>query len=238
MSDLMWCVVGIVGSSVVSYIISWLFSTRYNLVADIVTVPSRISKYSERVKLKKYKKYELYDTYVILKNNGNKSLRMSDFAPMNMPRIMIMDGKFQKRQKPYYVLPNPNPFAMYNNVCLNDEDGQTVYITFDQLKAGHTIEVVVHSLIDRNYHGRVKLAVAATLVDGKFIPRKSLRAMHAMIQIIVSAIAFLIFLALPTVSDMIKNLMMVIMIMWWLMSAKIVDLISYHGIRKKIVIKK
>ena len=52
MLDWFFCFLGIIGSSVASMFISWIFSSRYNLVADIITVPSIESKFSKKDDIK------------------------------------------------------------------------------------------------------------------------------------------------------------------------------------------
>lgn len=238
LQSLFWCIAGIVGSSIVSIYISWLFSGRYSLVADIVTVPSCCSKFSKNAEITVEKGFDAYDTYVVLENHGNQSLQMSDFAPLNMPHIQIVEGKLQRREKPYYVLPNPDPFAMYNNVRLSDNGDKTINITFDQLKQKQNIEIVVHSLIALNRQSRIKLSVAATLRNGRFISMKQLRAQRALIQMLVSAILLLVILRLPMIPDATKLTVMIALAIWWPLSVKLVDLVSYYGIRKKIVFRR
>lgn len=97
MSDALWCIIGIIGSSLVSLIIAWFFSGRHTLVADIVTVSSRERRYSKEEDIDSKKGFVSYDTYVILKSNGNQSLQMLDFAPLNMPHILINGGELQER---------------------------------------------------------------------------------------------------------------------------------------------
>ena len=236
MLDWFFCFLGIIGSSVASMFISWIFSSRYNLVADIITVPSIESKFSKKDDIKTEKGFDAYDTYVVLYNHGNQSLQMSDFAPLNMPHILINGGRLQRRDNPYKVLPNPDPFAMYNNVKLFYDGESTINVEFDQLKAGQNIEIVVHSLIPENHRG-LKLGVAATLKNGKFISKKQLRASYGMIQIVTTAVALIIFLAIPTISTAVKSVAPLVMAIWWPVSIKIVDVISYFSIRGKIIRK-
>lgn len=235
--SLFWCLAGTVGSSMVSLYISWKFSGRYCLVANIVTVPSHISKYSKNVKIAKKKGFGAYDTYVALENRGNQSLQMSDFAPLNMPHIQIetAKGTLQKREKPYYVLPNPNPFAMYNNVQLSYDGNRTIGITFDLLKPHHTIEIVVHSLIPLNVRSRNKLAVGATLINGKFIMKKQLIAMYGLIQMLITAALLPVILMLPMVPESAKYYVPLVMGIWWPLSVFLVDVISIFSSRRKIV---
>lgn len=235
MSDWVYCLLGIVGGSLLSFIISWFFSGRYNLVADIVTVPSEKSRFSEKADIDNKKGFAAYDTYVVLKNNGNQGLQMSDFAPLNMPHILINGGVLQEREKPYRTLKNPNPFAMYNNVRLSYDGKWTINITFDQLKAGHTIEIVVHSLFPKNQQKRVKLAVGATLKNGNYISKKQLRAIYGMIQIIVTAIGWMVLMAVPVISASARLAITIVMGIWWPVSVWLVDVISYYSAQRKIV---
>lgn len=235
MSDWVYCLLGIVGSSLVSFFISWFFSGRYNLVADIVTVPSEESRFSEKGKIDNQKEFIAYDTYVVLENHGNQALQMSDFAPKNMPHILINGGKLQKRQKPYRVLPNPDAFAMYNNVTLSYDGEWIINITFDQLKAGQNIEIVVHSLSSKNHQEKIKLGVAATLKNGKFICKKQLRAKYGMIQMTVTAIAYFVIMVIPTISASTRLAITIVMGIWWPLSVWLVDIISYYSAQRKIV---
>ena len=103
---------------------------------------------------------------------------MKDFAPLNMPRVIISDGKLQNRKKPYYVLSNPDPYAAYNNVHLSDSGNGTIYISFDQLKVGQRIEIIIHSYVSEARQNKDKLYVSATLINGKFIPRRKLNGIR------------------------------------------------------------
>ena len=235
MTDLFYCLLGIIGSSLASLFISWLFSGRYSLVADIVTVPSEKSKFSELGEIDNRKEFIAYDTYVVLENHGNQALQMSDFAPKNMPHILINGGKLQKRKKPFGVLSNPDVFAMYNNVELSYDGKWIINITFDQLKAGQNIEIIVHSLSPKNQQEKIKLGVAATLKNGKFICKKQLRAKYGMIQIIATAIAYFVITAIPTISTITKTVFAIVMMIWWPLSVWLVDIISYYSAQRKIV---
>ena len=234
MSDLLYCLLGIVGSSITSVIISWLFSSRFNLVADIVTVPSSESRFSKEEEINNQKGFIAYDTYVILENHGNQSLQMPDFAPLNMPHILINGGRLQKRNRPYRVLPNSDLFAMYNNVKLSYDGKWTINITFDQLKVRQNIEIIVHSLFPENHQERIKLGVAATLKNGKFICKKQLRATYGVIQMIATAIVYFIISAIPTLSVRTKIVVAIVMIIWWPLSVRLVDVISYYSAQRRI----
>lgn len=234
-SNLFWCMMGVIGSTAASLVISWFFSGRHEMVADIITRPSKESKFSSNMIIGEEDGFVFYDTYVLLKNKGNQALTMADFAPLNMPHIAIVNGRLQKREKPYYVLPNPDAFAMYNNVELSDDGKSTINITFDQLKKGQSIEIVVHSLIAENSKSRIKLGVAATLRNGNFIYKKQLWARYGMVQIIISAIVLIAVSSVPTVSASVKKWMMVALAAWWPLSVLLLDIISYWHIRGKII---
>lgn len=233
--SLFWCIAGIAGSSIVSFYISWLFSGRYRLVADIVTVPSCNSKFSKNVKIDAGKEFGAWDTYVVLKNHGNHCLQMSDFAPLNMPHIEIAEGKLQRRQKPYYVLPNPDPFAMYNNVQLSDNGDRIISITFDLLKAGQNMEIVVHSLVPLSRRAESNLYVGATLKDGDFIGKKQMMFMRSLVYMLTFATLLPMVVALPMIPEAAKGGAMIAMVIWDPVSVILVNLISYYGARRKIV---
>ena len=237
MSDLLWCVIGIIGSSAASLFISWLFSGRYTLVVDLVTVPSNQSKYSNREEIEYKKGFQSFDTYAVLRNHGNQSLQMSDFAPLNMPHILIVNGELQERKKPFFVLPNPDPSAMYNNVRLSYDGNGMINIIFDQLKAGQNIEIIVHTLVPDSYQGKIKLGVSATLKYGKIMSMKQLRATFGLIMMVVTAAALPLFTNLLMIPNTAKNISMIAMMIWWPLSVKLVDLVSYYSIRSKIISK-
>ena len=235
-NTIFWFVLDLTGSSIASFAISWFFSTRFRLVADIVTVPSVVSKYSEEDKIGSEEGYTAYDTYVVLVNHSNQSIEMKDFAPLNMPRIIINGGKLQDKENAYYVLTNPDPFAMYNNVKLKYDD-VTISISFDQLKKGQSIEIVVHTLIKDNSPSKIKLAVAATLKNGAFICKKQLRSYHMIVQTIMTYVLVLIFVALPIFNGTTRYALLLLLIIWGPLSGKIVNYVSYYAARMKIVKK-
>ncbi len=234
MTDLYWCLLGIVGSSFFSVIISWLFSSRYSLVADIVTIPSSESRFSRQEDIENKKGYISYDTYVVLKNRGNHSLEMSDFAPLNMPHLLINGGELQGRKNAYYIIHNQDPFAMYNNVRLSYDGKHCIYIEFDLLKAGHSIEVVVHSLFPETSNNKIKLGVAATLKNGKFISEIELRRKKVLIQLIVTAFVIPIFMIIPTITAELKDFVFIIMVLWASLAAFLVNVFSVYHSQKRI----
>lgn len=234
-NTIFWVLVSLLGSSVASFIISWFFSNRYSLVADIVTVPSIVSRFSDTGEIQTEEGYTAYDTYIILENHSNQCFEMSDFAPLNSPHVIINYGKLQNIEHPYYMLNNPNPSAMYNNVRLEYDGKVTINIVFDFLKKGQNIEIVVHSLIRNDSTSKIKLAVAATPKNGSFICKKQLRLYHVLIQTIVVYLFLPLFIALPIVDDSMRSIMPILLLFWGPLSGKLVDYISYYGALRKIV---
>ena len=239
--SIMWFLISAITGGVVSYFVSKLTSPKYMMIADIITIPSFHSRFSNVDDCVCEIGYTCYDTYIVLKNMGSQTLKMKDFAPLNMPHIIIIEGKLQQINKPYYILSNPDPFAMYNNVTLNHKlkDGiDYVYIKFDMLKPGQSIEIVVHSLCLDERKSRIRVAVAATLIDGRFYRKKQLMAKNGLYLMFASmAIVLLIIIAnnVGGIASFDTNVIFVGLAIWCWLLIGIVDIISYLVIRKKII---
>lgn len=147
-SNLFWCIIGIIGGAIISFIISYFFYSkgikRKSLIYDVTTTTLIAKKIVQVdglcIKFKSKQLNNLYISTINIKNNGNTIIEPNDFAP-SAPLSLTTDGEF--------LITSGNeikiiPENTYNNIhLLMEKDGDNICkeanIQFDFISKKDTI---------------------------------------------------------------------------------------------------
>lgn len=168
-SNLFWCVMGIIGSTVFSLIISLLFylksKKRKRLTYEIKTT-SIISNKIQQVKglEVKYKSSEIENLYcstITIKNIGNSIVKKQDLVP-SCPIHILTSGQFLNAE-PYCIEASPQDRTTAYSLSEQEIDGICKYIefVFDYIPQK---AIITYSLF---HTGKIKFE--GDLMDGKII---------------------------------------------------------------------
>ncbi len=197
-SSLFWCIAGIIGGAIISFIISYFFYfkglSRKYLTYEINTI-SVISKkinLLEGLEIKYDSKViqELYYSTIIIKNVGNTFIRNEDFVPRH-PITVMTTGQFFKN-KNEHIDSNPiNKNTNYNLVVLN-QPCTRIQLTFDYIPQKAIIKFSIFHIGD--------IFLVGNLFDGEIIPMDKLKSKKLLIKriifFIIKTIIFIIAMTL------------------------------------------
>ena len=164
-SNLFWCIIGIIGGAIVSFIISLLFYfiglKRKRLIYDVKTfnlISDKINQINGlEVTYDSKEINNLYSSTITIKNIGNSIIEKQDFAP-SCPLSISTDGKFLVDQSNSMSL---FPLNKTNSVCpLFDIDDNNVcnhiIISFDYISKKEELTCSVFHTGNISFNGVLK----------------------------------------------------------------------------------
>lgn len=167
--NLFWCIMGIVGSTFFSLIISLLFyiksKKRQCLTYEIKTtcvISNKIQQVKELEVRYKAKEIEnLYYSTITIKNTGNVIVKKEDLDPL-YPISMLTSGQFLNTEH-YYIESSSQDKEGSYDLCLQDIGDICKYIefVFDYIPQKTTITFSLFHTGEIKFNG--------TLMDGKIV---------------------------------------------------------------------
>lgn len=167
--NLFWCIIGIVGGAVASFIISYFFYfrslTRKRLTFDIKTIC--IMSYSINqidgleVKYNSNNIDNLYSSIITIKNVGNSVIENQDIVPL-CPISISTSGQFLKPKNEYIESYPTNKISMYK-LLFQENNGicNSVKLDFDYIPKKAIINYSLFHTDDITFNG--------DLMDGNII---------------------------------------------------------------------
>lgn len=201
--NLFWCIIGILGGAVVSFLISFLFYfkslKRKRLTYDIKTfcIISNKVNMIENLEIK-YNSDEinnLFSSEITIKNIGNSIIEKNDFAPSH-PLSITTSEKFLINQKEQINLLTLNKAS--NVYPTFNETSNRIYIVFDY--------IVKNDMLTCSILHTGDIALEGILKDGKIITpieRQKIKKRNSILREIFSYI--IILLIILFVSSLLKN---------------------------------
>lgn len=136
-TNLFWCIIGITGGAVASFIISYFFYfrglTRKRLTYDIKTICIMSDSINQinglEVKYNSNDIDNLYSSTITLKNIGNSVINKQDIVPL-CPISISTSGQFLKPKIKYIESYPTNKISKYN-LLFQDNNGTCNSVKFD-----------------------------------------------------------------------------------------------------------
>ena len=143
--NLSYCILGIVGGAVFSFLISWFFfyAGNHGKIIYVDIISNRKSTNSKN------------DIVCLVKNVGHLPLLMADFAPLNPPHFMAKEFTDSFTVIPPYK-------ANFNNVLVRAE-GEDAYVAFDYLNRRETIIIIFKDV--KEFIGYTATMIGGTHLD-------------------------------------------------------------------------
>lgn len=167
-SNLFWCIIGIVGGAIASFLISYIFYfkglTKKRISYDIKTSPifSNIKKIKGlEIKYNSIEIENLYFSEITIKNIGNSIIKKEDLVP-SCPISVLTNKQFSK---------NNIERIEYNSVCINanyefsiNQENNCIKLDFDYIPKKAIIKFSLVHIGDIYFNG--------DLFDGEIISSK------------------------------------------------------------------
>ena len=200
-SNLFWCIIGIIGGAIVSFIISLLFYflgiNKKRLSYEINTICLISNNINQvkglKVKYKSNKIDNLYSSKITIKNIGNVSIEKQDLAT-NYPLSISTNGQFLLNKSngidfyPIHKANNITPiidFDKSNNLCNH------IIINFDYISKNDEFTCSIFHTGDISFDGILKDGEIISYKDAIQRKKTIMRVLDFIIPIIVSVLSIL-----------------------------------------------
>ena len=201
-SNLFWCIVGIIGGAIVSFIISLLFyflgikKKRLSYEIDtLCLISNNINQVKGlKVKYKSNKIDNLYSSKITIKNIGNVNIEKQDLAT-NYPLSISTNGQFLLNKSngidfyPIHKANNITPiinFENSNNLCNH------IIINFDYISKNDEFTCSIFHTGDISFDGVLKDGEIISYKEAMKRRKTIMRVIDMIIPVIASAISILL----------------------------------------------
>lgn len=198
-SNLFWCVVGIIGGAIVSFIISLLFYflgiKKKRLSYEINTICLISNNINQvkglKVKYKSNKINNLYSSKITIKNIGNVNIEKQDLAT-NCPLSISTNGQFllnKSNEIDFYPIHKANnitpiiEFDNSSNLCNH------IIINFDYISRNDEFTCSIFHTGDISFDGILKEGEIISYKDALRRRKTIMRVLDFIIPIIVSVLS-------------------------------------------------